>query len=86
MANPKHSVRSLLNIASPKKLTLAQIKGITAIDADDLREILRELIDAGKVKSLDYGKDVGRLYWFNEELLKGRARNLKPKRSVDVNH
>lgn len=87
MANPKHSVRSLLNIAHPKKLSLSQIKGITRLEEGELREILKILRESNKIKTLDYGEGVGRLYWFNGELLEDHPnRNLRPKRSADVNH
>ncbi len=87
MSKQKHAIRSLLNIASPKKLSISQIKGITGIDEIDARKTLRSLREAGKIKSLDFGADIGRLYWFNDELLQEHpARNLKPSRSVDVNH
>lgn len=87
MTNPKHAVRSLLNIAHPKKLSLSQIRQITRLDEDEVREILKNLREAGKVKSLDFGEGVGRLYWFNDELLKEHPnRSVKPKRDVDVNH
>jgi len=87
MSKAKQAVRSLLNIAAPKKISLAQITRITMLDKDEAREILSSLRDAGKINTLDYGKDIGRLYWFNEEILKGQPnRNVKPIRGIDINH